>query len=55
MDNDKRVQAMLMELSAQRQAALDRCVNLMGDLAEAKARVAELEAKYEPKPEKTAD
>ena len=43
--NEKLIQAQIAMLVMQRDNALNTCVNLMGDLAVARDRVAELEAK----------
>jgi hypothetical protein len=44
-----RVNAIIAELTGQRNSALDRCANLAADVAVLKARIASLE----PKSEKT--
>lgn len=46
---EKKADAMLAELTSQRNSAFDRCVVLAGDLAIAKARIAMLEEAIQPK------
>lgn len=45
MNIELRANAMLQELSAQRNSALDRCAVLQAEIASLKARIQELEEK----------
>lgn len=47
MNHELRGNAMIAELVDQRNKALDRCAILAADLAEAQAKIKELEAKTE--------
>jgi hypothetical protein len=53
-ETEMRAQAMINGLVAQRNQAMDQCVNLAADLALAKARIGELEKAAATKSKKAA-